>query len=303
MSDEKVDAWMPLWIGSYMADTMGLDRHEHGGYLLMLFAYWRNKGPLEDNDKDLSNITKCKKPSEWRELRATLVKFFRVADGFWHHGRADEELVKALHHKATAVAKAKAGAEARWSKERKDGSGNAPGNAPSIGQALLGQCPTPSPIPSLLSGESGDDASPPAPAAPTPPPPKSTRRKAKTVIPSEFEVSEAVKTWASKKGFDRLSEHLEAFKLKVAANGYTYADWDAALMTAIRDDWAKLRQPQRAGFAANDQPVTVPSREAEKLKAKNAADDAALAAQDPEERARRIAEAKAFRTKPRGVAA
>jgi hypothetical protein len=41
------------------------------------------------------------------------------------------------------------------------------------------------------------------------------------------------------------------FAAKCAANGYTYADWDAAFKEAIRGDWAKLRSdggrsPQQA---------------------------------------------------------
>lgn len=62
----------------------------------------------------------------------------------------------------------------------------------------------------------------------------------KPPITEDFTVSERVMTWAKGKGFDRLEEHLEAFKAKCAANGYTYVDHDAAFMEAIRCDWAKL---------------------------------------------------------------
>ena len=62
----------------------------------------------------------------------------------------------------------------------------------------------------------------------------------KTSIPEDFIISERVKVWAKGKGLDRLEEHLEAFKAKCAANGYAYADHDAAFMEAIRGDWAKL---------------------------------------------------------------
>ncbi len=65
-------------------------------------------------------------------------------------------------------------------------------------------------------------------------------RARKTSMPEDFAVSERVQAWATEKGFGRLDEHLEAFRGKALANGYTYLDWDQALMNAIRADWAKL---------------------------------------------------------------
>lgn len=67
--------------------------------------------------------------------------------------------------------------------------------------------------------------------------PKSTM----TLLPENFEVSERVKIWAAQKGFDRLEEHLEYFTGYAVASGKKYADWDQALMNAIRGNWAKLK--------------------------------------------------------------
>jgi hypothetical protein len=67
------------------------------------------------------------------------------------------------------------------------------------------------------------------------------RKKAEThTIPDDFGISDGVRAWASKKGFSRLDDHLESFKLKCRAKSYAYADWDAAFMEAVRNDWAKL---------------------------------------------------------------
>jgi hypothetical protein len=49
------------------------------------------------------------------------------------------------------------------------------------------------------------------------------------------------------KGFSLLDEHLEAFKAKCAAKGYSYADWDAAFQEAVRQDWAGLRKTMGNG--------------------------------------------------------
>lgn len=82
------------------------------------------------------------------------------------------------------------------------------------------------------------------PDSPNPDSPKRTHRvarAAKRPLPQDFSISERVKEWATSKGFDRLEEHLEAFRRKCSANSYAYADWDSAFMEAVREDWAKLR--------------------------------------------------------------
>lgn len=70
--------------------------------------------------------------------------------------------------------------------------------------------------------------------------PRKRGKPTRVQIPEDFGVSERVRAWAAEKGHGRLDEHLESFKAKAAAHGYAYADWDAAFMEAIRNDWAKL---------------------------------------------------------------
>ena len=65
----------------------------------------------------------------------------------------------------------------------------------------------------------------------------------KTTIPEDFTISDRVRRWASDKGHDRLDAHLESFRSKARAKGYTYSDWDEAFMEAIRKNWAQL-QPE-----------------------------------------------------------
>lgn len=67
-----------------------------------------------------------------------------------------------------------------------------------------------------------------------------TRKKGKTALPKDFGVSERVRAWCSENGVLNADRHLEHFVGYARANGKTYADWDAALMNAIRNDWAKV---------------------------------------------------------------
>ena len=59
-------------------------------------------------------------------------------------------------------------------------------------------------------------------------------------LPPDFCISVRVKSWAEKKKFTHLEEHLEAFLLRAQAKGYKYLDWDAAFMNAIRENWGQI---------------------------------------------------------------
>lgn len=137
---DKTDAWMPLWIGAYLADTQMLTTLQHGAYLLLLMAYWRERAALPDDDDALRSIAKADR-AEWKKLRPTLVRFFKITDGVWWHKRVEAEIASADKRQAAAVLKAKNAAGKRW--------GIPSGSAPSMPEALpedvLEECPTPSP--------------------------------------------------------------------------------------------------------------------------------------------------------------
>lgn len=81
---------------------------------------------------------------------------------------------------------------------------------------------------------------------------KGTTEKTKnrrTPLPEGFGISDRVKAWASEKGYSRLHEHFEYFISYVKRSGKLYCDWDEALMTAIRDNWAKLPGERRSSDA------------------------------------------------------
>jgi len=87
-----------------------------------------------------------------------------------------------------------------------------------------------------------------------PPIKPSKQSQAKRRIPDDFSVSDSVRAWAGTKGYLQLDEHLDAFRRKAEAKGYTYVDWDKAFMEAIREDWAKLRGGSFGGAPAGEKP-------------------------------------------------
>jgi uncharacterized protein YdaU (DUF1376 family) len=104
---------MPLYIGDYLSDTMHLTRDQHGAYILLIMAYWRNGGPLPDDDCHLAAIAKASQ-TEWQTLRPPLVTFFKVGRGIWRHKRIDAELDAARNRLNARKAAGLKGAEARW---------------------------------------------------------------------------------------------------------------------------------------------------------------------------------------------
>lgn len=160
MTDPKTDVWMPLWIGSYLADTMKLTTVQHGAYFLLLMAYWRERSPLKDDDDELRSITKTER-AEWRRMRPVLAAFFKVGEGVWWHKRVEQEMAEADKRSLAAKVKAQKGADARW----KDKDKSPPSDAPSMPRGLPEdkpkECPPPSPLPlpsedSVPNGTDGD---------------------------------------------------------------------------------------------------------------------------------------------------
>lgn len=112
----KVDIWMPLYIDHYLGDTMHLTTVQHGAYLLLLMAYWKNKGPLPENR--IESICKLNGDAS-SMLIAEIKRFFdlEIKPGFWTHHRVEKELKKAVELRQMAVERAKKGANARWKKD------------------------------------------------------------------------------------------------------------------------------------------------------------------------------------------
>ena len=117
----KPDTWMPIYIGDYLADTMHLSAEQHGAYLLLIFAYWRNAAPLVDDDARLAGIARMS-PQQWRRARPVIAAFFEVGDGAWRHTRIDAEMQAATkrQRRASAGGKGKAAKQESSSEQADD---------------------------------------------------------------------------------------------------------------------------------------------------------------------------------------
>lgn len=142
MSNDQ-DAWMPLWIGSYLADTGRFTTEQHGAYLLIIMDYWR-EGPPPNDDDILACVAKVS-PAQWKKIGPAIKAKFKAIDGVLHHKRIDEELANAKTRAEAASKKAKAAADARWKDKPKKCSKHAPSMPDALPEDMHEECPTPSP--------------------------------------------------------------------------------------------------------------------------------------------------------------
>ena len=101
--DSKQSVWMPIYIGDYLKDTIGLTKAQHGAYFLTIMAYWSKGGPLTEGElKSVAN-------PETKRVKM----FFRKTGNLWHHKRIDAELSTAAAQHMRAVERGRKGAQAR----------------------------------------------------------------------------------------------------------------------------------------------------------------------------------------------
>ena len=121
-------AWMPLYIGDYLGDTSHLSQAHHGAYLLLMMHYWQ-KGMLQASPKHCFAVARAHATDEQEAVIDILREFFTLEGEQYRHTRIDKELSRITKVSEGNKEKARKAANARW---------NAPSNAPSIPQAMLG---------------------------------------------------------------------------------------------------------------------------------------------------------------------
>ena len=200
-------------IGDYLKDTAHLSLLEHGIYTRLLDVYYTRESGIDEGMA--ARLVGARSEDELVALRTVLSEFFVLTDGVYIQARCAREIERYQDKQR----KAKASADARWSHTDRNATAmptHSEGNAPSL--------QSPVSIPKEKE--------------------KRTRKTRATSLPDDFKLSARVETWAMEKGYRPadVASQTEAFVSYAKRKGATYVDWDEALMTAIREDWAKVRQ-------------------------------------------------------------
>lgn len=93
-------------IGDFIKDTANLDDHQLATYLRMIWAYYTDEKPFEDDCESIAFGMR----SDEKTVRLVLKHYFVLGADGWRHGRCDKEIA-AFKGKAE---KARKSANARW---------------------------------------------------------------------------------------------------------------------------------------------------------------------------------------------
>lgn len=247
MAKNKPDVFMPLYIGDYLADTAHLTTDQHGAYLLLLMAYWRNGGPLRDDDAEFAAITR-QSASNWKKMRPTLQRFFSVVDRVWISARCEKELAEASRRKQEQKARTEKARAAKQAVARKYVTEVVTGSVTGVvTSAVTGSTsPSPSPSPSNYQVRKEQEDAPQAvPPDGDPDIPAILDRRPKAVrgtrLPDDWEPDRALFDFAAERGMTEAeaAESLGRFKnywlAKTGAQA-TKLRWDLTAKNWISTD-------------------------------------------------------------------
>ncbi|WP_226018441.1 DUF1376 domain-containing protein [Novosphingobium sp. FKTRR1] len=165
-------AAIPLFADAYLADTTHLSTEEHGAYLLLLMAAWRQDDcTLPLDDKKLARITGLSL-RKWLIIKPTILEFWTVDSGRISQKRLQKEATYVRKKSETN----RKNIEARWGAQRTE---NIEGDP--YDRTFDGNTPPPPPPPTSESNDS-DAPLPPAESDPENPPVVSADDGVKVVV-------------------------------------------------------------------------------------------------------------------------
>lgn len=86
----KPDAWIPMFIGDFLAGTSHISTELKGAYILILWAMWKNGARVPNDDEQLATISGLGL-KRWRAAKSKLMPFFLVEDLYLTQKRLTEE--------------------------------------------------------------------------------------------------------------------------------------------------------------------------------------------------------------------
>jgi uncharacterized protein YdaU (DUF1376 family) len=213
----------------HIADFNNATRHltlvERALYRELIDRYYDTEKAIPADDFDgLARRVLARSDEEKAALRSVLSEFFTLEDGAYSHKRCDAEILIYKEKVDNAHRAGKASALARAKRKGSKGSTD-------------------------VQRTFNKGSTEPQPTNNQEPITKDIRASRKTPLPKDFSISERVNQWAQEKGHHSLQAHFENFVGAARAKGYTYVDWDEALMKAIRDNWAKVPAKQQRQVA------------------------------------------------------
>lgn len=211
-------AFLALYTGDYLRDTRHLTPLKHGVYLLLLMHCWDQRGPLPLDEQECAGIANCRSADEVDALRYILKRFFTKMDDGWYNRRMQLEVERAGTISSARSQAGKLGyqAKAKQLLSKSQASDSTPTTTPTI---------TPTTTTKIKNTVS-----------------QKRKRPQQFSVPENFCISERVQKWADQRGEKQLKAHFLHFTRWALAKGAVYADWDQALMNAVRGDWAGLRK-------------------------------------------------------------
>lgn len=208
-------------LGDYIKDTAHLSLLEHGVYTRLMDIYY-------GNEQALPSVEKCcrllgARSDEEKEAVSTILAEFFVQDGeHWSNARCEAEIAayqkKAEANREIGKLGGRRKKEATQTNRETEPIGN-PEKTQTVSERNPGR---------TLANSHKPIDTPRKRAAPKPP------------IPEDFGISDRVRRWAAEKGHGNLDAHLAKFVGYCKAHAKTYADYDEAFMTCIRENWAKV---------------------------------------------------------------
>lgn len=141
----KKAAAIPLFGDAYLADTTHLTTEEHGAYLLLLMAAWRQSDcSLPNDDRKLARITGLSL-RKWKSIQATILDFWVE-----ENGRIFQPRLRREHDFACKKSKQNSkAAKARWETQT-------PENKQDGGMRTHSECNAPPPPPTItISNDMG----------------------------------------------------------------------------------------------------------------------------------------------------